>query len=167
MREGHELDMHNLKRESCGKLQSAGKTIGIDFLIAAEIAGAGVGHQIAGLVESLTVTASGPDRVILQLVDPVAVLHIKVGVVKQIEHFDLKLQLLALLNGETAGQAHVDDFEPRAIERVQSNSGARASSIDAGSGVRCVLIERGVVQVVVRAVAIAERESGTCAGRSQ
>jgi hypothetical protein len=59
----------------------------------------------------------------LQLVNPVAVLHVVVGVVEQIEHLRLKLQLLAFLDGKTAGQSNIDPFQPRTIERIQADPG--------------------------------------------
>ena len=71
-----------LKRESCGELQHTWKTAWANFLEGSEIADARVGHQVARLIRRCTITTVGADGVVLQLVDPVAVLHVIVGVVE-------------------------------------------------------------------------------------
>ena len=150
-----------LKREPGRKLEHAGKAVWADFLQGAKIPRTRVGHQVASLLQGCTVTAVGPDWVVLQLVDPVAILHVVVGVVEQIERLRLQLQHFAFPERKTAGQPNVNPLQPRAVERIQSNSRRRASAIDAPRGVCGVLVEGGVVQVVISAVTVAEGESRT------
>ena len=145
-----------LERESSGELQHARKTVWANFLEGSEIARARVGHQVARLIRSCAITTVGADGVVLQLVDPVAVLHVIVGVVEQIERLHLKLQFFAFLDRETAGQSDVDPFQPRPIERIQADSRRGATAIDTRRGVRGAFVKGGVVQVSIGAVTIRE-----------
>jgi hypothetical protein len=54
------------------------------------------------------VAAGGSDGVVLQWVDPIAVLDAVVGVVEQIKRQRLKLQFFALPDHKTAGQPNID-----------------------------------------------------------
>src|ERR1039458_7530610 len=89
------------KAEFESKLQRTGKPIGTDFLQRSEIARTRVGHQIAGLVQRHAITAVAAYGAILQRVDPVAVLHVVIGMVEQVECLHLKLQFPALPDRKT------------------------------------------------------------------
>src|SRR5208337_885634 len=49
----------------------------------------------------------------------------------------------------------------RAVERIQANPRRRAAAIDAGRGVRGVLVKGSVVQIPIGAVAMAEGQGRT------
>src|ERR1019366_6280920 len=134
-----------LERESCGKLQNARKAVRADLLQASEIARARIWHQIADLVERSSIAAVAPNGVVLQLINAVAVLHVVVGVVEQIERLHLKFQFLAFLDFKTSRQPNVNPLQPGAIERVQTDAGRGASAIDACGGVRRSLIKSAVI----------------------
>src|SRR5208337_4485196 len=74
-----ELPIHAvqaLEREFDGKLHYAGKAVGADFAIGAEVTRPRVRHQVAGLVQCHAIAAVGAGRVVFERVDPVAVLHV-------------------------------------------------------------------------------------------
>src|SRR5208282_3853904 len=110
-----------LEGESCGKLQDAGQAVGADFLQGTEIAWSRIGHQVTGLVERCSVAAGTADGVVSQLVDPVAVLHVIIRVVEQIERLRLKFQFLAFADLKAARQPNVDPLQPRAVEGIQAD----------------------------------------------
>ncbi len=145
-----------LERESYCELQYAWKTAWANFLEGSEITWPRVGHQIARLIERCAITAVGADGVVLQLVDPVAILHVVVRVVEQIERLHLKLEFLAFLDRETAGQSCVNPLQPRAVERIQADSRSGATAIDSRRAVRGVLVKGAVVQISIGAVTIRE-----------
>src|SRR5271156_2325191 len=97
-----------LERKSCGELQRAGKAVWADFLKRPEIARPRVRHQIAGLIHTRAVAAVSSDRIVLQLVDAVAILYVVVGMVEQIEGLHLKLQFFAFSNRKAPRQPDVD-----------------------------------------------------------
>ncbi len=76
--------------------------------------------------------------------------------VEQIKRLRLKLQFLAFPDRKTAGQPCVDPLQPRTVERIQADPRRGPTAIDAPRGIRGVLVESGVIQVSISAIAIAE-----------
>jgi hypothetical protein len=105
-----------LEGKPCGELKGSRQTVGADFLKGSEVAWAGVGHQVTLLIWRHGIAAGSANRVVLQLVDAIAVLDVIICMVEQIEGLYLEFQILAFADYKTACQSDVDAFQPRTVK---------------------------------------------------
>src|SRR5271157_1445206 len=112
------------------------------------------GNEIASLVWALSVSASVARRQVLDCIDAVAVLHIIVRMIKQVEGLHLQGNPLAFRQRNLSCESQVDLLCPRSIKRIQSHDRARACPVDSQRRVCRALVDSAVVQTAVGSRAV-------------
>src|SRR5271169_2944513 len=77
---------------------------------------AGLGYQVARLVRTYTITAGTTHRLVLRSVHSIAVLHVPIRMIQQIERLYLQRDALALGNGNLPRQPEIDLLRPGTVE---------------------------------------------------
>ena len=107
-----------------------------------------VGDEIAGLVQCLTVAAGRSRWGVLDGIHTIAVLHVVICVVQQVERLHLEQKGMPFRQREAPRNSQINLLRPGPVEGIQSCDRARTAPIDAECRIGGGLQSCGIVHAV-------------------